>query len=231
MITVVNHSKRVSNADVQLMTRACASQLWWHAAPAHGLAPRPVVYAADEHSAPPGSQVIGIFDTSDQPGVLGWHTEDPNTGVVYGRVFAGVILDNGGGSLSGQYSVSATLSHEVLETFGDAACNRWVDVDGAWAVALELGDPVENDSYSILVDGKPVAVSNFVTSAWFDPAAKRDFDYLNRCKAPFTMTSGGYMLKMVEGRVSQVFGEQYPAWRRDVKKSPLARTARRLATA
>lgn len=228
MITVVNHSKRVTNSDVQLMTRACASQLWWHAAPAHGLAPKPVIYAVDEKSAPPGSQVIGIFDTPDQPSVLGWHTEDPNTGVVYGRVFAGVILDNGGGALSGQYSVSATLSHEVLETYGDAACNRWVDVDGTWAVALELGDPVENDSYSILVDGKPVAVSNFVTGAWFDPGAKCGFDYMGLCTRPFELRPGGYIIQMVDGKVSQKFGDQYAVWRGETKASPLARTARRL---
>lgn len=230
VITVVNHSQRVSNSDVALMTGACASQLWWHAAPAWGRTPTPVVYAVDEKSAPPGSQVIGIFDTPDQPGVLGWHTEDAN-GVIYGRVFAGVVLDHGGTVMAGQLSVSAVLSHEVLEDFIDPNCNLWIDVDGRRSYALEVGDPVEADSYALSIDNRSVAVSNFITSKWADPAARSGFDHMGRCSAPFQMAPGGYVLQMIGGQVSQVFAAEYPEWKKSMKESPLARTSRRLAVA
>lgn len=230
MITVVNRSTSVSNADVQKMVRACAYQLKNHAAPAWGKTPIPVVYSVTEATAPPGSWVIGVFDTSDQAGALGYH--DVTSGdVVYGRVFARPVLDHGGDALTKELSVASVLSHEVLETFVDPFCNLYADWDGIRAVALEVGDPVEADSYAVPVDGVKVTVSNFVTQRWFDPRATTGpFDHMGNCKEPFAMTRGGYLIVMKEGGINQVFGDKYQEWRiADLKESPLSRTARRMA--
>jgi hypothetical protein len=232
VITVCNQSTRVTNSDVQLMVRACWAQLRDHAAPKWRLTPMPVVYATDASAAPPGSWVIAVLDNSDQANALGYHDVTQND-VVYGKVFAGPVLDNGGNALTAPLSVASVLSHEVLETFVDPACNGWRDTLRGYSIALEVGDPVESDSYAIPVDGTPVTVSNFVTEKWFDPFATRrsgGFDYLNRCTAPFQMTRGGYIIRMTDGKVTQQFGEHFPEWKKAGKEFKLARTARREAT-
>lgn len=224
-ITVVNKSTLVTNAQVQMMVRAVASQLWWHAAPAWGMTPTSVVFSLDESTAPPGSWVVGVLDDADQAGILGWHTEE--NGVIYGRVFAKPVFDNGGNAVTKPLSVASVLSHECLETFVDPSCNRYADRGDGVAVALEVGDPVESDSYPIKVDTTAVMVSNFVTAAWFDPQATHRFDYMGLCTAPFQLSKGGYAIQVKEGAVSSIFAEDYPAWRRETKQSPLSRTSRR----
>lgn len=225
LITVVNKSTLVTNAQVQMMVRAVAYQLRYHCAPAWAMIPTPVVFSLSEATAPPGSWVIGILDNADQAGVLGWHSEA--NGVVYGRVFAKPVFDNGGDALTKPLSVASVLSHEVLETFVDPACNRYADRGDGVAIAVEVGDPVESDSYVIKVDTTAVTVSNFVTEKWFDPQAKQGFDYLGRCTAPFQLARGGYVIQVAEGAVTSVFGEAYPEWRVATKQSPLSRSSRR----
>src|SRR5436305_1317211 len=79
----------------------------------------------------------------------------------------------------------------------------------------------------------PVPVSNVVTPAWSDPQAHQgaQLDYLHRCQRPFQMTHGGYVITRTGGQEKQQFGEQYPAWRRDLKVSITGRTARRAGKA
>ena len=135
-----------------------------------------------------------MSDTSDTPGAAGYHDEDPVTAMPFVKVFA----------LSTDDDTGVTMSHEFVELTEDAPANRWVDGPGGMSYALELGDPVEGDTY--VVDGEQV--SNFVYPAWFDPKAKstEKFDYLGKLKAPFTMTPGGYMIVRTEpGSISQVF--------------------------
>jgi hypothetical protein len=160
-----------------------------------------------------------VKDNSDTPGVLGWHTEDPSVHI-YGYVFAGPILDNGGNALTNTLSVSSVLSHEVLETFVDETCNLWADDHNGSTYALEVGDPVESTSY--MVNG--VSVSNFVLPAWFDPnaAPTEKFDWLGQVKAPFTIQKNGYCVKATQGTVTQVLGEDFPEWRHHVKGSRAA---------
>jgi len=221
MFTIINQSTLVSDADVKTMTRAVAHQVRYDACPIFGLTPVPVVYAKDAESAPPGSYVISILDDSDQEGALGWHTEDGGD-VIYGRVFARPVLDNGGDALTKELSVASVLSHEVLETLADPHANLWADNGRGVSYAYEVGDPVESDSYVIKVSGHPVTVSNFVTPHWFDPQAKsgEQFDFLGKVTAPFQMTRGGYVVLMQEGKVTQKFGEHFPDWRKEIKVRP-----------
>lgn len=221
---VVNKSTLVSNEDVQTMTRACAHQVRYHAAPLFGLHYIPVVYLSDEKDAPAGSYVIAVLDDSDQQGALGWHTEDTGD-IIYGEVFAKPVLDNGGDALTKDLSIASVLSHEVLETFADPHANLYAaDLRGK-VYSFEICDPVESDSYVIKVDKTKVTVSNFVTPAWFDPQAATgsQFDYLGNVKAPFTMSKGGYVVYSTQGNPQQKFDETYPEYRKQIKARPHAK--------
>jgi hypothetical protein len=55
------------------------------------------------------------------------------------------------------------------------------------------------------------------------------FDYMGRLAAPFSMTAGGYLIRMKEGKVTQIFGEEYPSWKLPGKRHPAGRTAQRMA--
>lgn len=217
MFTIVNKSTLVTDDEVKVMTRACATQLRFHAAPLFRLSPAPVTFSSSESDAAPGSFVIAILDDSDQAGALGWHTEGQGD-VIYGEVFARPVLDNGGNALIADLSVASVLSHEVLETFADPHANLWADDGNGTSYAYEVCDPVESDVYQTHVTGYGrVTVSNFVTPHWFDPqaAAGDRLDYLHKLNQPFQMTPGGYVITMADGQVNQSFGEQFPAWRKD----------------
>lgn len=192
-------------------------------------------------NCPPASWLVSILDDSDQAGALGYHAEVQGSDKAYARVFVKPTLDAGGSVVGDKgnpaYSVSVTLSHEVLEAFADPNVNLWADMfDSAGTqVAVEVGDPVESDAYIIDVGRfgrkRPIAVSNFVTPAWFDAQTPdRPTDYMNSTGKPFEMSKGGYMLKRSVGRITSVFGEEYPAWKRPTKLADMARTARRLRT-
>src|SRR5438445_751400 len=111
-----------------------------------------------------------LADDAEQAGALGYHAETPD-GRPYGRVFVGPVLDHGGGWLEGQLSVSTVVSHECCELFCDPNVNLWADDAQGRAYAVEACDPVEADSYEVSVEGRVVAVSNFVHPAWFDARA------------------------------------------------------------
>ncbi len=227
MLYVVNKSTLVSNADVETMTRACALQLQQHVAPGWGRIPAPVVYTEQVETAAPGAVVLAIVDTTSQPNALGWHSESRGD-VEFGEIAAKPVLDNGGDALTRTLSVASVLSHEVCEWFIDPHCNLTADTGNGTAISYEICDPVENDSYPVQVvpsgttSAVNVTVSNFVLPAWFDPqpAASQKLDYLGSCTAAFQITKGGYAVVIKEGKVRQVFGEQFPEWRKSLKDSP-----------
>ena len=103
---------------------------------------------------------------------------------------------------------------------------------GANLYCQELCDPVEDNTYAIAMDGYQVGVSNFIFPSWFNPQATKalnaPFDYLAKLTAPFTMTSGGYMIVAALDNETQVtarhvFGETMPAWRKEYVKGELYR--------
>jgi len=230
---VVNYSS-VSNADVLTMTQACSAQLSNHIAPAWRRLSVPLSFYQSPSLVPAGASVIAIFNNSDEPGVLGYH--DEYAGAPYARVFVSPIIQAGGVvlySAQQKLSVSSVLSHEVAELFCDPYVNAWCDgpaLGGRIEYALEVCDPVESDSYVIRVGLKSVWVSNFVFPSWFDrQAVNQQFDYMNRLRAPFRMTAGGYMILRGAGSENLVFGESYPSWKRGTKDHPAARTFKRLS--
>lgn len=226
-IYVTNRSTQVSDADIAKAAAACNKQLAQHVAPAHGLVPVPVVFSA---TPPTGARVITVMDTLDDPQALGYHTEQAGD-LVWGVVGTKAAMAQGAKALVGPYAISSILSHEVIEMFVDPWCGGWFDNGHGLLIALEIGDPVENDFYMIDVGaGSMVAVSNFVTAEWFNSqAAKGDrFDYMGRLTKPFTMTRGGYWVQSKAGRASQKFGEGMPDWRRTAKQAEFSRGHRRM---
>ena len=230
LIAILNQSTLVADADVATMTEAIATQVQFDVAPVWDRAPAAVVFYTDPAAVPAAAHGIAIVDTiQNQPtGVLGFHTEDQGA-QMWGVVAAKPELDNGGQVTTGDWSVSSTLSHEVLEMFVDPNCNLWAN-DGKGSVySLEVCDPVEAPTYTV----SGVSVSNFVTPSWFDPLAPAtaQFDKLGQLTAGFSILPGGYMVYESKGKEQEQWGSQYPSWRKAMKAGPMARTQRRVLQA
>jgi hypothetical protein len=233
LIAILNQTNQspqptVTNADVATMTAAIASQIQSDVAPIWGRAPATVTFYTDSNAVPTGAYRIAIVDTiPNQPtGVVGGHTED-QAGQMWGVVAAQPDLTNGGQVLTGDWSLSSTLSHEVLEMFIDPNCNMWANDAQGSVYSLEVCDPVEAPTYTV----NGVSVSNFVTPAWFDPQAPSgsQFDKVGLLTAGFSILPGGYMTsKSVAGKPQQQWGEAYPGWRKTMKGGPEARGQQRL---
>jgi hypothetical protein len=226
MIALVNESTEpsLSLAFLQQVADAVERQLEEHYAAFWESAGCTIVACASLADAPKGAAIVAVMDNADQADALGYHATTPD-GRPYARVFVRPILDNGGTVMTGPVSVSVTISHEVLEMWGDPYANFWADASDGNEYALELCDAVEGDAYEI--DG--ISVSNFVGPRWFDPGGAGPFDWMRTLSAPFTMSAGGYMiLRTSSGDVRQVFGSSFPAWKLAGKAHPAARSQKRI---
>lgn len=240
-IYVINSSTRMDEHDLSLAVRACAHQLRYDVAPVWGSKPVGVHHVKDAELVPAGSYVITVYDDADQADALGYHTEDPD-GTIHGKVFVSPVLDNGGTLLSGWLSVSAVLSHEVLETYVDPHVQLWAYNGADGMFAYEICDAVEDSAYNVSVYGGPsegyvsVGVSDFVYPGYFDAQAPAgtQFDRNGVLSKPFQITKGGYAVKLTFGsddKIEQVFGEEFPDWKRAGKEHDLARMGRRIRNA
>jgi hypothetical protein len=230
LIAILNQSTVVANADVATMTAAIASQVQNDVAPIWERAPASVVFYPDPTKVPAGARGIAIVDTiQDQPtGVLGLHAVD-QAGQTWGAVAAQPELANNATVLTGDWSVSSTLSHEVLEMFIDPNCNLWANNGQGSVYSLEVCDPVEAPTYTI----NGVSVSNFVTPSWFDPLppAGAKFDKMDQLTAGFSILPTGYMTYELKGKEQQQWGTAYPDWRKATKSGPWARAQQRVLQA
>lgn len=145
----------------------------------------------------------------EAPGALGYHDVD-SEGRPFARIGVNLSLDNGSDWLTGTYSVVSVVGHEALETIGNPLINIWRDIDATSETAQEMCDAVEDTGYR----HNGCDLTNFLTPAWFNPFGKAPFDYLGQLSAPFTMTSGGYMIVRSGGQESQQTGATMPEWRR-----------------
>jgi hypothetical protein len=221
LIAILNQSTVVANADVATMTEAIATQIQFDVAPIWDRAPAAVVFYTDPTAVPAAAYGIAVVDAiQDQPqGVLGFHTGN-QVAQMWGVVAAQPELTNNGQVLTGDWSVSSTLSHEVLETFIDRNCNLWANDGNGSVYSLEVCDPVEAPTYTV----SGVSVCNFVTPSWFDPLAPAgaQFDKLGQLTAPFSILPGGYMTFELKGKEQQQWGTNYPGWRKAMKTPPMA---------
>lgn len=221
-ITIVNLSSHPEVANViGRIAKACDAQVRRHVAPLWRLVPARVIYSPNG-AVPEGSTPLLIADDADQLGALGYHTET-ESGQPWGAVFVKTILNNGGTLTEGANSLSAVVSHEVLEIIGDPCVNLWAEGPKGYQYAYELCDPVEGDAYEV----NCISVSNFVLPTWFDTNSRPDarFDFMDILRAPYTMTPNGYMIRCKGDDIQLVFGRKFPEWKKDLKRK--ARAARR----
>ena len=247
LIAILNQSNgAVADADVATMEAAITRQIQ-AVASAWNREAATVTFYSDAGAVPAGAYGVAIVPTiQDQPqGVLGYHIEH------WGVAAAQPIFANGAQVLTGDWSISSTLSHEVLEMFIDPDCNMWA-TDGQGSVySLEVCDPVEAPTYPV----NGVSVANFVTPSWFDPLAPAGahvFDKQGLLTAPFTILPGdsgvgcGYMTygpgqqqppgqlqapgqQQAPGQLKQQqWGKGYPSWRQTMKSGPWSRNTQRV---
>lgn len=117
----------------------------------------------------------------------------------------------------GTESVSAGVSHEVLETYGDAGGNGWKDKFNGTMGAEETADPVQNTSYnasnvnpvasSKYDSGDGVALSNFVLPSYFVPGAPGPWDYLGKMTSQDDISNGYEIQAGAPTTTTQVGGE------------------------
>lgn len=234
LIAVTNESTMVSNADCDMMCKAIQIQLNLHVFPSWNMKAGTITFYADKNKVPGYAWAIHIIDTNAQvQGALGYHQEELS-GKIDAYIMCEPILSNGGSILKfdptnpGAYSISGTLSHEVIEMVGDRFTNSFCD-NGTTSWCQELCDPVEQIGYGIMVNGTNVSVSDFVFPSFFNTYAtlknNAPFNYLNTLVAPFTLLPGGYAIQRTggPGTETQVFGELMPQWRKDIKRNDASR--------
>jgi hypothetical protein len=231
-IYVINGSTLVTDAQAAAMTAAVEQQVIRHLAPAYGLRSGPeVTFLAAKPKRLPAYVLTLVDKIDDQPaGVLGYHTEETG-GTQFAVVAAGPVLNAGQQVLTGDWSVSSVLSHEVCEWLVDPACNKWAAARAGRWYTYEACDAVEAPTYIVTsVGADAVSVSNFVLPAWFDPQspAGAKLDWLGLVTKPFGILPGGYAVYADASGEHQKFGEEFPEWRRAMKSGPHARTQRRV---
>jgi hypothetical protein len=197
-------------------------------APLWYLEPWAVRFYTKEKYVPKDSLEIVILENEKNAAALGYHHETPK-GRRYGRVFTKPVLEDGGSVFQSDYSVSAVLSHEVIEAFIDPDINLWAEGKSGEMWAYEACDPVQEDAYRIRANGTLVYVSNFVLPTWFDlqnPRGTR-YDYMRLIKKPFHRTSGGYAIFWDGTGPEQIRKGRNTKRRKDPKNHVAARSHRR----
>jgi len=144
------------------------------------------------------------FDDADTAGALGYHDL-----TIKGQPVSKIFVKT---TLAAKEVVSVTACHELFEMVIDPIANLWAQAGNGTEYAYEMSDPVEEDTF--MVDG--VEMSNFVYPSWFEPFKHppgTKFDHLGLLKTPFSMTKGGYVITMKNGKVKEVFGSTAKAKR------------------
>lgn len=136
---------------------------------------------------------------SQEPGALGWHTQEGQK--IYGRVYVGDCFRFG-------LKWSTDLGHEVYETALNPNVDRVWRAPNGDLYPLEACDAVESDDFAydvFLSNGKPVSCTDFVYPDYFSikrgPGVRFDHGghLVAGCPA---LTAGGYMSVQRHGQNS-----------------------------
>lgn len=181
-IAIFNASTAVTDAQVMDAVNDIQIQVHRDFAPAWGT-DADVIFVPTGQPSPPGMWQIGVFDSSDQAGALGYHDITVD-GLPLGKVFAGSDIQIGA-------SWTVTLSHELLEMLGDPDINLTAlgqdpNTNLMMLYAYEVCDAVEADDLGYLINS--TLVSDFVYPSWFESFRQpgtTQFDYKSILHAPF----------------------------------------------
>ena len=164
---LVTTSTGVTEAQCTAMAEALAIQWTRDLAPWWSLPPVQFKAFASVLDVPPGWVCALFTDTVAIPDDLAYHEElgGQPTIVIQVPVYAGAgVLVPAAGQVD---CVSVGVSHEIAETACDPQTNLSMPF-GTGSIALEIADPVQDNSYVIQTSAGPVSVSDFVTPYWFD---------------------------------------------------------------
>ncbi len=201
IISLINHSKVITDEQVQVVIRAINRQLkedfepyWSFSATLRLEGPIGQHPSLSKFGDMRGDAVLYLVDGVNSLGATGWHLANYGD-IPYGIVFLGLCA-----KIKEAWSI--TLSHEALELVGDPMCNLLVQgndpLDRRRRVfhLFEMCDAVQAENYS--VDG--VALSNFVLPSYFSlgeqPGRRNDFlgrSYKGKTLESFGMNPGGYL--------------------------------------
>lgn len=200
---------RVTPEILGEIARACEAQLFEDYAPMWQTQGVAVTVATSLADIPKDVCPIAVFANSDQQGALAWHTYSPD-GHIYGRAFWEEIKANGGNLIQGANSLSAAISHEILEAMQNPYCNTWIQINDTTFEPQENCDRVEGDSYVKF----GVSVSNFL-----GPRAFRDgpgpYDFMGLLQSPWEIRPGGYCqrLNLETLQLDLLWGREFPDWK------------------
>jgi hypothetical protein len=233
-IALVSHSKdpAITTAILTMIASAITRQLCEDYANVWQSQGVQCVAYDNEKRAPIDAVLMVIFDKSTEPGALGYHDVSPG-GRAFSRIFWKPIRESGGTLVTGDNSLSVTISHEALELREDYGCNAWHDMQDAAGTedARELCDRVEGDSYPI--DG--VSVSNFLGPRAFRKGTG-PYDFLGMqgdprgLTWPFEIRPNGYAIRRVggpAGDVQSIFGASYPQHKKEMKLADTSKASKR----
>lgn len=181
-LALMNRSTTLKDAEVAAAAPAFDLQIQRDVAPAWGINAKLTFYAKGQIPPANAWQVL-VLDNSDQAGALGYHDLTP-AGYPLSKVFAAT-------DKAFKLSWTVTTSHEICEMLVDPDCVLAAQINDTTFVAYELCDPVEADRFGYLING--VLVSDFVLPSYFQPAAHKPFDFMNRLTRPLTLLPGGYL--------------------------------------
>ena len=201
IISLINHSRVITDEQVQEVIRAINRQLkedfepyWSFSATLRLEGPIGQRPSLSKFGDMRGDAVLYLVDGVNSLGATGWHLANYGD-IPYGIVFLGLCAKV-------KEAWSITLSHEALELVGDPMCNLLVQgndpLDRRRRVfhLFEMCDAVQAESYST----EGVALSNFVLPSYFSlgeqPGRRNDFPgrcYKGKTLASFGMNPGGYL--------------------------------------
>lgn len=202
IISLINRSKELGDAEVQTAIRAVNRQIAEDFEPYWSFGAKLRLEGAvgkrvSRHDLTDmrGDAILYLVDEADESAAFGWHDRNYHD-IPYGFVFLDLCREFG-------ENWTVTLSHEALELVGDPLANLMVQgpspLDRRRKVfhMFEMCDAVQSESYS--VDG--VAVSNFVLPSYFSPGEQlgRRNDFLGtrndgKSLESFGINPGGYVI-------------------------------------
>ncbi len=194
-IACINKAKTSLGVDFDALTAALQKCYDTFFVPVWGY---PVKLYNTTKAKPTDWQFI-YFENADQAGALGFH-DLTKKGQPFSKIFVKSTIDD-------NEKVSVTACHELFEMAIDPVANLWAQANDGTEYAYEMCDPVEEDTFEV----NGIAMSNFVHPTWFEPfkhPAGTKYDHLGKLKAPYSMTKGGYIITMKNGKVSQKFGSK-----------------------
>lgn len=190
-----NEDTAVNDSDVQTWVDGLNAQvpdiqaLWPHVEECTH------VFVPKGQTAPAGAVKATIKpDLPEAPGALGYH--DVTSG---GEPF---IVIGSQTCIQAGVSISSCMSHEACELTVDPGCAATAVAPNGDVWALEVGDPVESDSYDVTTPAGAVQMSDLVGQNFFNDGDSA-LDKTGNASESFKIAPGGYAI--INGR--QVFAD------------------------